>query len=66
MLTELDLSCDEMKRTEAKMKIKMIDWKGNIIGVEGVRMISEALKCNNCSLTELNLCRDEMKEQWQK
>ena len=25
MLTELDLSCDEMKRTEAKMKIKMID-----------------------------------------
>ena len=25
-------------------------------------MISEALKCNNCSLTELNLFCDEMKE----
>ena len=33
-------------------------WTGNKIGNEGVRMISEALKCNS-TLTELNLSREE-------
>ena len=33
-------------------------WAGNGIGVEGARMISEALKINS-TLTELNLSGDE-------
>jgi len=32
------------------------------IGETGAEIICEAFKCNNCSLTELNLRGDEMKE----
>jgi len=34
---------------------------GQMLEETGARMISEALKCHNCSLTELNLSCDKMK-----
>jgi len=45
--------------TMAEIEIKMIDWTEDNIGVEGARMVSEALKCNS-SLVELNLKGDEI------
>ena len=68
-LTELNLSCDEIrnKNEEQKRKKKWrINkkkwWTANQIGAEGASSISESLKINT-TLTTLNLSSDEMKKQ---